>query len=51
VALPRLDDPAGGAAVDGLLAALGADRAFSAEVVAALEALAWEGAAVLVDAP
>jgi fructuronate reductase len=49
--LPRLVDPAGGADVDGLLAALGVDRAFSAEVVAALGALACEGSAVLVDAP
>jgi fructuronate reductase len=47
VLLPRLADPAAGADVDTLVAALGADRAFSAQVVEALGRLTREGPAVL----
>jgi fructuronate reductase len=47
VLLPRLADPAAGADVDALVTALGADRAFSAQVVDALGRLTREGPAVL----
>jgi len=48
--LPQLPDPAAGADVDTLVAALGADRAFSAQVVDALGRLTREGPAVLEEA-
>ena len=50
VRLPQLPDPAAGADVDTLVAALGADRAFSAQVVDALGRLTREGPAVLEEA-
>jgi hypothetical protein len=50
VRLPQLSDPAASAHVDTLVAALGADRAFSAQVVDALGRLTREGPAVLEQA-